>query len=92
MPHDKKEANWLAWTCVDPEFRGKKIGAKLIDMMIEKSKKAGKKYLRLYTTDLEDQKVARVAYEKRGFLETKRERDKEHNCYTIYLELDLKRV
>ncbi len=57
--------------------------------MISKTKKAGKKFLRLYTTSSEDRRIARVLYEKRGFVETKREKDKEHGGYTIYLELKL---
>lgn len=89
LPDDEKEANWLAWTCVDPKYRQRGIGGKLIDMMIKKARNAGKKFLRLYTDSRENEKVARIIYKKLGFIETRREKDREHGGYTIYLQLRL---
>ena len=86
---DDKDANWLGWTCVDPEYRGKKIGGKLLDLMIEKARKNKKKFLRLYTDTRENERVARILYKKRGFVETKRKKDKVHGGDIIYMELKL---
>ncbi len=89
LPHDKKEAFWVAWTCVDPKYRGKKLGSKLLDLMIKRAKKSKKKFLRLYTDTRENERVARLLYKSRGFKEFKREKDKKHGGEIIYMELRL---
>ncbi|VVB78176.1 Acetyltransferase (GNAT) domain protein [uncultured archaeon] len=89
LPEDEKEAYWLAWFCVDPEFRGKKLGSTLIDLMIKKAKE-GKTYLRLYTSSGPIEKTARALYEKRGFVTTKVEKGIDNGYDKIYMELKLK--
>lgn len=64
---DAKDTYWLGWFCVDPAFRGKGIGTKLLKFAINKAKKQNKKYLRLYTsTDIVEADAQRL-YEKHGF-------------------------
>lgn len=89
LPQDNKESNWLAWFCVDPKFRGKGLGKRLLGLMIKKTKKSKKKYLRLYTSDGEIEKVARKLYEKLGFKETRRKKLPKKNETRIYMELKL---
>ena len=64
---DEDEADWLGWFCVDEDFRNNGIGTKLLLFAIEEAKKRGKDYLRLYTTDDEDELDSHRLYEKYGF-------------------------
>jgi len=57
---------WLGWFCVDPEFRGRKIGSILLDYAIDKAKELEFKKLLLLTTDLPQENAAQVLYESRG--------------------------
>jgi GNAT superfamily N-acetyltransferase len=70
---DQGEADWLGWFCVDEDFRCKGTGTKLLLFAINEAKKHGKEYLRLYTTDDEDELDSHRLYEKYGFkvIETK---------------------
>ncbi len=84
---DKYEALWLAWFCVAPEARGKGIGKTLLAFSIREARKAGVRYLRLYTSDDPNERDAQFLYEKFGLKETERQRKL---FYTkIYRELDL---
>lgn len=64
---DREKAYWLEYTCVDPDFRGQGIGGKLVDSAIEKAIRAGKKFLRLYTSNNSELFIAQILYEKKGF-------------------------
>lgn len=86
---DQHEAYWLGWTCVDPKVRGQKIGSKLVDFAIEKARTAGKLFLRLYTSDHPEQKIARILYEKRGFVIISQENYPNSNFKKLYYELKL---
>ena len=55
------ESIWLGWFGILPEFRSRGIGRKSILDMIERAKKSGRKYFRLYTDDMEDC-IARPLY------------------------------
>lgn len=61
--HDElgTDSMWLGWFGVLPEFRSKGIGRRSLLDMIEKSKKFGKKFFRLYTNDNGDS-TARPLY------------------------------
>ncbi len=84
---DKYEALWLAWFCVAPEARGKGIGKTLLAFSIREARKAGVRYLRLYTSDDPNERDAQFLYEKFGLKETERQRKL---FYTkIYRELNL---
>lgn len=89
LPDDKK-ALWISWFCVAPEYRGKGIGGKLMDFAIKKAKiasgRTGRKILRLYTDTLKRERVARILYKRRGFEEYKREKDRTHKGYLIYMQ------
>jgi len=64
---DIEEAYWLAWFAVSKKDRGKGVGRKLLEFCIDKAKRDGKKYLRLYTSDGDVEKDAQRLYEKHGF-------------------------
>ena len=57
-PQDEHEAAWLSWFCVDPKHRGQGIGKLLIEFSIEEARAANKKFLRLYTSDDENEAAA----------------------------------
>ena len=64
---DFHEAIWLSWFCVDPAYRGRGIGAQLLEFSIEAARGYDKKYLRLYTSDDPGEAAAQFLYEKHGF-------------------------
>lgn len=70
---DYKEALWIGWFGVDPEYRNKGLGTKLLNFSIKESKKRGAEYLRLYTSPNPDEKKAHKLYEKKGFKKFKEE-------------------
>ena len=39
LKEDENEAYWLAWFCVDKEFRGRDFGTSLLEFIIEKARK-----------------------------------------------------
>ena len=80
---DNDDMIWLGWFCVDPEYRGQKIGEKLLEFAIEQAKEQGKKYLHLYTTDDPEYAVARTLYRKKGFVNYKVEGE------TLYYKLHI---
>ncbi|MBE9228382.1 GNAT family N-acetyltransferase [Phormidium sp. LEGE 05292] len=86
---DESEAYWLGYTCVDPDFRGQGIGAKLVDFVIEKARSAGKKFLRLYTSNFQNQAIAQILYEKRGLQIIGEEQMPGSEFKKIYRELKL---
>jgi GNAT superfamily N-acetyltransferase len=68
---DNEGEFWLGWYCVDPNYRGYKIGSKLLKFAIDLSKVVGMKSLHLYTTADEEYTTARIQYEKMGFKQYK---------------------
>jgi len=89
IKEDEKEAAWLAWFCVDSNYRHKGIGHRLVDFIIDKAKKKHKKYLRLYTTANPAQDEARELYLKKGFKITKEEYHPDTKEKMVYMELKL---
>ena len=84
---DEKEAVWLCWFCVDPEYRGQGIGKNLLEFSIEKAKESGKAFLRLYTSDDPSEAAAQGLYEKYGLAVVKTQK---HGSTTyLYRELKL---
>lgn len=86
---DGGEAYWVAWFGVLPEMRRKGVGKKLLEFVIEITRNAGKKYLRLYTSTSPQEETAQMVYEKNGFKETGREKFPHKRNTTIYRELEL---
>jgi len=84
---DEAEAYWLSWFCVAPELRGQGIGKQLLEFSIEKAKTDGKKFLRLYTSDDENEAEAQGLYEKYGFKAVGEEKKEYYTL--IYRELRL---
>lgn len=64
---DKKGITWLGWYCVDPDFRNKGIGTKLLDFSIQKAKEMKKSKLRIWTVDDFSLKKSFDMYKRRGF-------------------------
>lgn len=58
---------WLGWYCVNPRYRGYKIGGRLMDFAIKSAKEQGKQTLHLYTTGDDEYSAAREQYQKLGF-------------------------
>jgi GNAT superfamily N-acetyltransferase len=87
MKKDSKEAYWLGWYSVDEKYRGMGFGKKLIEFSENKARKNGKKYLRLYTTDSENLKLANKIYEKRNYKIIRKKYNKKSDCMYIFREL-----
>lgn len=83
---DDERMLWLGWYCVDPQYRGHKIGGKLMDYVIRYAKKQGKQTLHLYTTGDNEYSAAREQYRKLGF-EHYRSKSTE-----LYYKLDLSNI
>ena len=83
LEKDKEEANWLGWYCVAPEYRGRGFGKDLLQFIIDLTKKEGKKFLRLYTSNAPGEETAQVVYKKFGFVETGREPE-EGTAHMLY--------
>ncbi len=89
---DEEDSDWIAWYCVDNKYRGKGYGSKLLDYVIDLSKKRGKRYLKLYTsynTDIED---AMALYKKRGFHITKESEHPQTGEEMIFMKLDFSKI
>lgn len=78
-----KTVSWLGWFCVDPAFRKRGIGSELLEYAISKAKAAGKKALKLYTTDDPNEADAQKLYEKYGLVIVKKNAGK-RGKYTIF--------
>ena len=88
---DADEAAWLGWFFVRPEARGKKMGLQLLETVIDTVTKAGKTYLRVYSSSDDPlEKRAHQIYAQRGFVPF---RDPDYNPYqkgmVTYLQLNL---
>ncbi len=86
---DRPQAYWLGWTCVDPKFRGRGIGGKLVDFCIEKARAEGKQFLRLHTSTHPNEETAQILYEKRGFRLIGESRAGRSSFKKLYRELQL---
>lgn len=64
---DDEDSVWLGWYCVDPIYRGQKIGKKLLSYAIDEANKRGYTCLKLYTSKINEYAVARNQYEQIGF-------------------------
>jgi hypoxanthine-DNA glycosylase len=65
--YEKDNSCWLGWFAVEPKFRGNKIGKKLLDFAVNKAKERGYEYLKLYTYDSNEFKIAKELYKKEKF-------------------------
>lgn len=64
---DEREAYWMGWLGVDPMYRGRGIGVKLVEFSINMARKSGKKFIRLYTSNDPNEAKAQDLYEKYHF-------------------------
>lgn len=82
----KENIFWVGWFCVDPKYRGKKIGSMLLDFTIQKARDAHKAGLKLWTTTSPKWDSAQILYKRRGFVVT--EKEKARGQYEkVYMEL-----
>lgn len=66
---------WLGWTYVNPYFRGRGYGARLLHVVIEHVRRFGARKLYLSTSSLESFADAVAFYRRMGFVEEGRLRD-----------------
>jgi len=59
---------WLAWFGLLPEVRGHGAGAQFLDWLIDRTRKEGRRTLRLWTTDESEYAVAMRLYLNHGFV------------------------
>ncbi len=64
---DEHEAYWGGWMAVDPDCRGNGIGNALLELAIDRARKDGKQFLRLYTSTEPNEAVAHILYGRYGF-------------------------
>lgn len=64
---DPDDLIWLGWFLTDSTSRKKGVGAKLLRFAIQRARDAGKKGLRVYTTDDPDELYSHHFYRKHGF-------------------------
>ena len=81
---DKHNTLWTGWFGVSPKSRGKGIGTKLLDFIIQKSRRANKKFLRLYTSDSLIESDAQKLYDKVGFKRISKDKLKKLGFASIY--------
>jgi len=81
------EAIWVGWFCVHPDHRKQGLGTDLLRFTIQRAKDEGYECLKLFTSDLDDERAAHHLYERFGFVETHRE--SRENYEAIFLRLDL---
>ncbi|MHC5674831.1 GNAT family N-acetyltransferase [Nostoc sp.] len=88
----KSETYWLGWTCVNSKARGQGIGARLVDFAISQAKNSGANYLKLYTSDLTHNAIARQLYERRRFelVQQVLQKHKQTTFNILYYQLPLK--
>lgn len=86
---DFDKASWVAWFVVDKYYRNKGIGNRLFNFILDKVKKKGKKYLRLYTSTSPLEKSAQGFYERRGMKVFKEEQKSGDKNKTIYREMEI---
>lgn len=67
LDEDYKEAYWVNWYCVAPAYRGKGYGRSLLEFAIAQSRSHGKKLLRVWTSDSDNEKGAQYLYQKMNF-------------------------
>lgn len=63
-----KDIAWLGWFGVLPEYRGKKIGSKLLKYTLEYAKNKGYRIFCIESTTHKDQLEARKLYKEFGFI------------------------
>ncbi|MCK4588871.1 MAG: GNAT family N-acetyltransferase [Nanoarchaeota archaeon] len=88
---------WLGWFCVDPDYRGRGIGSRLLDHTINQAGRNGFREFRVWTSTLPSEREAQKLYESRGLIVYEKERIRKNKTrkqsYThIYRRLRLTNV
>jgi GNAT superfamily N-acetyltransferase len=80
----------LALLMVDPEHWGKRIASKLIDLIANQAKRAGRRYITLWTNEHNNER-ARALYEHKGFQKTGKSKTGKEG-QQVHYQLELKRI
>lgn len=83
------EIAWLGWYCIDPNYRNKGFGSKLLEWSINKAKSEGYTKMHLYTSDMPSEEEAQKLYDKFGFKKYDEEIAYGGKYKKIYKERDL---
>ena len=84
---DSLDLCWLAWYCVDPEYRGRGIGALLLGFTLDWARCKGMKKMMLYTSTDPAEHRAHEMYIRRGFvINEDRERIPEGDYEIFFME------
>ena len=87
LDDDYREAAWVGWFCVHPDYKGRGIGKKLLEFAIQEAQQRGNTYLRLSTKT--ENKDAHRLYQRRGFVDI--DQENEGADITFYKQLSLDR-
>lgn len=83
--NDKRYIYYISYLYVSEEYRGKQIGSKLMDIIINKCQNDGIEYI-ILTCDTWDEKIVNF-YKKYGFvLDPVLGGEKRHNVYCLFLK------
>ncbi len=73
---------WIGWFCVDESFRGKGLGAKLLEFIQMQAKESKKEIICLYTQNTKQYTPARELYLSKGFKQySPTYKSIKNNCY-----------
>jgi len=87
---DHDESSWISWFCIEKRYRGKRIGTKLLEYVIKRSREDMKSYIRLFTSTDPKEAAAQILYNKMGFRIMEERGRKKRGIYEIfYRELSL---
>ncbi|WP_028559943.1 GNAT family N-acetyltransferase [Paenibacillus pinihumi] len=82
MEEDYQQNDWVGWYCVDEQYRGQKVGIRLLEHVIEKARERGKANLCLYTSNHAREAKAQILYDRNHFHVTRIEpKDGYHLMY-----------
>jgi len=86
----QKTTCWLGWFCVDPAYRRKGIGKRLLEFILKYAKRKGYKIFCIETTSHEKQKAAMKLFKKFGFKKVGRIKNYYKSFDLIYLSKKLR--
>ena len=82
-PATEERAAYLSHLMVDPEYWGRRIAGRLLDIVAERARQAGKDHLTLWTRE-KDNAHARGMYEHKGYILTDFTRESQYGDQVHY--------
>lgn len=89
LAEDEVDSDWVAWFCLDSNYRGRGYGSQLLDYVISLAQGRGKRFLRVYASAGEEKDPALSLYTNRGFREFKQGMHEDTGEELVYLQLPL---